>query len=237
MPRSHAMSLSNLPAPVLTLLQALRTRDGAALRSALSDKAVLCEGGQIYEGSRLLAWFEERFFGEPRAVQPIDERRSQGHVVLTLATDEPDHSDGVGDLEQEWTLAMNAGEIATIAVERLAVPPLPAPIAAYVRATNKHDLEALLAAFHDNALVNDQLRDHWGKEAIRTWAEQDVIGADLTMHVVRVVEHHGHTVVTAHVNGSFDRRGLPDPLVLTFYFFASTDRIVLLIILRNETHV
>jgi hypothetical protein len=64
-----------------------------------------------------------------------------------------------------------------------------------------------------------------------------VIGADLTMHVVRVVEHHGHTVVTAHVNGSFDRRGLPDPLVLTFYFFASTDRIVLLIILRNETHV
>ncbi len=54
------------------------------------------------------------------------------------------------------------------------------------------------------------------------------------MHVVRTVEHHGHVIITANINGDFDRRGLPDPLLLTFYFSASRDKIVLLIILRNQ---
>jgi hypothetical protein len=54
------------------------------------------------------------------------------------------------------------------------------------------------------------------------------------MHVVKVVEHYGHAVVTANVDGDYDKRGLPDPLVLTFYFSAHRDKIVQLIILRNE---
>jgi hypothetical protein len=33
----------------------------------------------------------------------------------------------------------------------------------------------------DDALVNDQLRDYWGKAAIRRWAEQDIIGEKLTI--------------------------------------------------------
>ena len=43
-------------------------------------------------------------------------------------------------------------------------------VAAYVEATNSFDLEGLLATFADDALVNDQLRDYWGKPAIREWA-------------------------------------------------------------------
>jgi ketosteroid isomerase-like protein len=43
------------------------------------------------------------------------------------------------------------------------------PVAAYVEATNRFDLERLLATFVDDALVNDQLRDYWGKPAIREW--------------------------------------------------------------------
>ena len=41
-----------------------------------------------------------------------------------------------------------------------ALPPL---MAAYVEATNSFDLERLIATFAEDALVNDQLRDHWGK--------------------------------------------------------------------------
>ena len=55
------------------------------------------------------------------------------------------------------------------------------------------------------------------------------------MRVVKVVEHHGHVVVSANINGNLDTRGLPDPLVLSFYFSAPDDKIVLLIILRNES--
>jgi len=85
-------------------------------------------------------------------------------------------------------------------------------------------LEGLLAAFADDALVNDQLRDYWGKPAIREWAERDIVGERLTMHVVKIVEHYGHFIVTANIDGNYDKRGLPDPLVLAFYFSATAIR-------------
>jgi hypothetical protein len=37
------------------------------------------------------------------------------------------------------------------------------------------------------------------------------------------------------VDGLFDKRGLPDPLVLAFYFSSYDDKIVQLIILRNQS--
>ena len=116
-------------------------------------------------------------------------------------------------------------------------PALPPLVAAYVQATNSFDLEGLLAPFADDALVNDQLRDYWGKPAIREWAASDIIGERLTMHVVKIVEHYGHFIVTANIDGNYDKRGLPDPLVLAFYFSAYGDRIVQLIILRNQSDI
>jgi len=113
------------------------------------------------------------------------------------------------------------------------VSPLPAPVAAFIRATNLGDLDALLATFVDDALVNDQLQDHWGKPAISVWAARDVIGARLSINIVHTVEHYGHSIVTAHVDGLFDKRGLPNPLVLAFYFSSCDSQIVQLIILRN----
>jgi hypothetical protein len=113
-------------------------------------------------------------------------------------------------------------------------PTLPPLVATYVQAINTFDLEGLLAAFADDALVNDQLRDYWGKPAIREWAERDIIGERLTMQVVNIVEHYGNFIVTANVDGNYDKRGLPDPLVLAFYFSGHGDLIVQLIILRNQ---
>jgi hypothetical protein len=108
------------------------------------------------------------------------------------------------------------------------------PLAAYVEATNSFDLEGLLATFAEDALVNDQLRDYWGKPAIREWAERDIIGASLTMDVTNVIGHYGNFIVTANVSGNFDMTGLPDPLIYAFYFTPHVDQIVQLIILRNR---
>ena len=113
----------------------------------------------------------------------------------------------------------------------VALPPL---VAAYVEATNNFDLEGLIATFAEDALVNDQLRDYWGKPAIREWAIRDIIGERLTMNVTNVINHHSNFIVTANVDGNYDKRGLPDPLVLAFYFTAQSDLIVQLIILRNR---
>jgi hypothetical protein len=74
----------------------------------------------------------------------------------------------------------------------------------------------------------------WGKAAIREWAERDIIGERLTMNVVGVIEHYGNFIVTANIDGDFDKRGLPEPLVLAFYFTPHDDQIVQLIILRNR---
>jgi hypothetical protein len=115
------------------------------------------------------------------------------------------------------------------------VPKLPEPIAAFVAATNLHDLDALLATFVDDALVNDQFQEYWGRQAICIWATREIVGASLHMAVVDSSEHYGHVIVRANIDGTFDKRGLPDPLQLDFYFSARHDKIVQLIILRNQS--
>jgi hypothetical protein len=116
----------------------------------------------------------------------------------------------------------------------IALPPL---VAAFVEATNSFDLERLMVTFADDALVNDQLRDHWGKAAIRFWAEREIIGERLTIAVTKVVKHYENFIVTADIDGNFDKRGLPDPLVLAFYFTPHNDLIIQLIILRNRRDI
>jgi hypothetical protein len=113
----------------------------------------------------------------------------------------------------------------------ITLPPL---VAAFVEATNSFDLERLMVTFADDALVNDQLRDHWGKAAIRSWAKRDVIGEKLMIAVTKVVKHYDNFIVTADIDGNFDKRGLPDPLVVAFYFTPHDDLIIQLIILRNR---
>jgi hypothetical protein len=114
---------------------------------------------------------------------------------------------------------------------------LPPLVAAFVDATNSFDLERLMVNFADDALVNDQLRDYWGKTAIRGWAERDIVGERLTIEVTEVSKHYDNFIVIADIDGNFDRRGLPDPLVLAFYFTLHNDLIIQLIILRNRRDI
>jgi hypothetical protein len=55
--------------------------------------------------------------------------------------------------------------------------------------------------------------------------------------VVGVIEHCGNFIVTANIDGDFDKRGLPEPLVLAFYFTPHDEQIVQLIILRNRVDI
>jgi hypothetical protein len=52
-----------------------------------------------------------------------------------------------------------------------------------------------------------------------------------------LVNHYGNFIATADVDGNYDKRGLPDPLVLAFYFTAHNNLIVQLIILRNRSDI
>jgi hypothetical protein len=111
---------------------------------------------------------------------------------------------------------------------------LPPPVAAFVEATNSFDLGRLMVTIADDVLVNDQLRDYSGKAALRGWAEQDIIGERLTIAITKVVKHYDNFIVTANIDGTFDKRGLPDPLILASYCTPRNDLIIQLIILRNR---
>ncbi|WP_029923254.1 nuclear transport factor 2 family protein [Nevskia soli] len=111
---------------------------------------------------------------------------------------------------------------------------LAAPVAGYIRATNAFDTDAILSTFHDDALVNDVQREFRGKPAIRSWIEREIVAVKVTMQVVEAFEHHGDNIVSAKLDGEYDKKGLPDPLILTFYFSLDGDRISRLIILHNK---
>lgn len=113
---------------------------------------------------------------------------------------------------------------------------LAAPVAAAIDAINAGDGPALLSVFAEGAMVNDQLREYWGGAAIAEWIARDVVGQRLAMRIRRVRNNHSHAVVEATLDGDFERRGLPDPLVVSFYFSIDTGKIDQLLILRNEPY-
>ncbi len=227
------MFLSDLPLPIAAFVSAARSGDGGTILSALHSVGVIIEGRREYRGTEIRAWGERLGTGS-FVMRPVGARQRQGDIVVTLwveLDEEPRQTESLVDFH----FRMDAGRLVQIRVGPTPCPRVPAPFTEYVRATNRGDLVALLSTFAPDALVNDQLRDYWGKFEIEAWAARDIIGEHLTMRVVESVHHYGHVIVTAHVDGNFDKRGLPDPLAMAFYFSAHGDKIVQLIILRNQS--
>jgi ketosteroid isomerase-like protein len=116
----------------------------------------------------------------------------------------------------------------------MTIATLPDPVAAYIAATNAFDIDALMATFAGDALVNDHRDEFAGTDAIRSWAQREIIHDRVTIEVIEATRRGDSAAVSAIVRGNFDKTGLPDPLVLTFYFSASGNRIVQLVIVLNK---
>ena len=111
---------------------------------------------------------------------------------------------------------------------------LPRVVADHIAACNAHDIDAWMATFAPDALVNDIQREFVGAEAIRAFGEQEIFGASVTMAPVRSVDRHGDVAVDARMDGTYDKTGLPDPLILSFYFSLRDGAINQLIIIHNK---
>jgi hypothetical protein len=105
---------------------------------------------------------------------------------------------------------------------------LPPLAASYVQATNSHDPAAFRALFAADALVNDNGREFRGAQAIQEWSDREIFAADVTLEVIDAVEREGETVLTTIVEGTFDRTGLPDPVIIDQHLVESGGRIVAL---------
>jgi hypothetical protein len=236
--RGVHMSLAKLPSPIKKFLCALEDRDYSALRETLAADAALIEEGKHIPNEAIHAWSGGLFSDANFALYPtyaIETGFATTLIVLRRATEH--RAKLAVAFQQRWRFGVSEDRIVRLTIVPEPLPALPTAVAAYIEATNACDLPALLATFADDALVNDRLQDYWGKVAIAEWAARDIIGARLTMYVVDVLEHHGHVVVTAHVDGGYEKRGLPCPLVLRFHFAPRGDQIVQLIILRNQAGI
>jgi ketosteroid isomerase-like protein len=107
-------------------------------------------------------------------------------------------------------------------------------LADHVNAVNAFDVEALMATFADDTLVNDNHREFWGANVIRAWVQREMVGDHVTLDVTEVIDHHGDTYVRARYDGDYDKTGLPDPLIMTNYFSVRDGKIVRLYIIRNR---
>jgi hypothetical protein len=97
---------------------------------------------------------------------------------------------------------------------------LPGPAAGYVRTTNEKNPAGFIDLFADDAVIDDAGRIIRGREAIRAWAAADIFAADVTFAVLDAGGGENDATFTAKVDGTFDRTGLPDPLIMKFQIAA-----------------
>ena len=99
--------------------------------------------------------------------------------------------------------------------------PLPQPLAAYFAATNKHDIDGMLAPFDEDASVKDESQTHYGRPAIRLWMEDTTRKYRVTIEVKSVTDEKGEIVVSGFVSGDFPG----SPALLRYAFTLSGQKI------------
>lgn len=80
---------------------------------------------------------------------------------------------------------------------------LPPPIQAYFRAANDGDVDRIVAAFTDDAVVRDEGEEHVGLDAIRAWASRTTLAYRPVAEITSFEEAPGELRVLATVSGTF----------------------------------
>jgi SnoaL-like domain len=111
---------------------------------------------------------------------------------------------------------------------------LPGIVAEHIAAVNAFDTERIVATFAPDAYVNDNRREIWGTGAIRAFMTKEFVGDHVTMDVREAIDHYGDIIVRARYDGTYDKTGLPDELVLSSYFSVRDNKIVSLTVIFNQ---
>lgn len=104
---------------------------------------------------------------------------------------------------------------------------------AFIAGVNEGRLSDVTDVFHAGAIVNDQLEEYVGLDAIAAWVRNDLFGQRARITAVLHRLRPTGVVSTIEMTGDFDGLGLPEPLVLSCYFSLSNEKIDQLIILRK----
>ena len=111
---------------------------------------------------------------------------------------------------------------------------LPPVVAEHIAAVNDFDTDRIVNTFAPDAYVNDNQREIWGVEAIRKFMDKEIVADHVTMEVREVIDHYGDIIVRARWDGTYDKTGLPDVLVVTSYFAIRDGKITSLAIIVTQ---
>lgn len=98
---------------------------------------------------------------------------------------------------------------------------LPAHVAAYFLATNRHDIDSMLLPFAPGAIVQDEGEEHVGHIAIRAWMVETTQRYRVAVEPRECRESSGRTTVAGLVSGNFPG----SPATLRYGFTLSPDGI------------
>jgi hypothetical protein len=221
--------LIDLPRPLQDYLNAKRAYDTDAMLATLTSDAVIADEGKAYTDAKAIGDWNN---GASKALKITYDLKTAEQFGATYCLT-------VGIAGDFPTSPVTLYFYATLRGDKIAAmsivgEELSQPVATYIQATNTFDREAAGDVFLDDALVNDAKREFRGREAIVGWFDRESAGDRVTMSPIDVTQHHDNVVVRAAVNGNYDKTGLPDPLVLSYYFSIASGKISQLIILRNE---
>lgn len=232
------MPYSHLPKAIRDILVAIEAGDVEALQARLApDPLFYTREGDLLRGAEGRSWFAAFASRTLVNTRPIAVARRAGDFTVTLPARWRPGQGGDALPRWIWRFALEEGRISHFWALEDRQPPLPPIVAAHIWAINSADLEGLMRSFHDAAMVCDQLQEVWGKEEIRHWAEAAIIGDRLSAYVVGAVTWRNQSAVTVHLNGRYEKRGMPDPLTVKFYFSICDDLILQLTVLRVDPPV
>ena len=103
---------------------------------------------------------------------------------------------------------------------------LPRPIAIYLAAENRDDMEALAQCFAENAIVRDEGKTIAGLAAIKQWKAETKKKYQHTVEPLASVQKDDKTIVTNRLSGNFPG----SPIELEFVFTLKGDKIAALLI-------
>ena len=219
----------DLPKALSDYLDAKRAYDNDALLATLTPDAVVTDEGHVYTSHPAIREWNSRASKAIRATYELKSSTRIGEtydLAVEIAGNFP-----TSPVILHFYATLRGKRIAAMTIVGEALPP---PVAAYIQATNTFDVQAARKAFIDDALVNDIKREFRGASEIARWFEDESAGDRVTMSPIEISSAHGNTVVRAAVDGNYDKTGLPDPLVLTYYFSSVSGRISQLIIVANK---
>lgn len=102
---------------------------------------------------------------------------------------------------------------------------IPEPIESAVKAANDHDTTGFLLNFAETTVLADEGQEYYGIAAIEKWCEEKIVGDNVTFDITDITISGDTSVVTAKVDGDFDKTGLPDPFVMALHFVISGSKI------------